>query len=57
MKEPHKDESASEQTNRLIEVNELLLRAEEGGRKDDIAPYLHQNFNIIRARGAKQNRE
>src|SRR5437870_6729181 len=57
MKDPYKDESISDETNRLIEINDLLLQAEEAGRKDGVAPYLHQDFNIIRANGTKQNRE
>jgi len=57
MTNSNKIESIAEKTNRLIEINDLILQAEEAGRKDGLDPYLHQDFNIIRAKGTKHNRE
>jgi hypothetical protein len=41
----------------LIDLNEQLLRAEESGSRDGIEPWLDQDFTIIRASGAKQDRQ
>jgi hypothetical protein len=43
-------------TSRLTALNETILQAEESGVPDQIAPHLHENFTIIRARGARQDR-
>jgi quercetin dioxygenase-like cupin family protein len=41
----------------LINMNNLILQAEEDGRTDDIAQYLHPNFTIVRASGVQQDLE
>jgi hypothetical protein len=43
-------------TSYLTTLNEDILQAEEAGQPDQIAPHLHEDFTIIRAKGARQNR-
>jgi oligoribonuclease len=49
--------SLTDDTNRLIELNDLILQAEEAGRKEDIAPHLHKDFTLIRAKVTGEDRE
>jgi hypothetical protein len=51
------DTATTNSTSYLTTLNEDILRAEEEGDKDAIAPHLHENFTIIRATGIRQNRE
>ena len=51
------DTLAADRANELDALNERILQAEEEGLKDEIASLLHKNFTIIRASGAKQDRQ
>jgi hypothetical protein len=51
------NETIAKETKRLVEIGDALLKGEEAGRRGDLEPYLHQDFNIIRANGIRQERE
>ncbi|MCL4298026.1 MAG: DUF4440 domain-containing protein [Anaerolineae bacterium] len=54
---PHDDQASAEAKNHLIELNELILQAEEAGLQDNLASHLHQDFTIIRAKGKMERRQ
>lgn len=52
---PYDNKSTAEENNSLIELNDLILRAEETGLTNDLTPHLHEDFTIIRANGVMQD--
>jgi len=51
------EHSTADATRELTNRNEMILQAEEKGRKADLEPLLTDDFWIVRASGVKQDRQ
>jgi hypothetical protein len=57
MDHSYEDEAIVEENNHLIELNDLILQAEEAGLKNDLEPLLADGFSIVRSKGEKVERQ